>query len=91
MNDLNKGLTDAVSEHTRSQAAKRLQVVIRTLQMTIHEIERYHAKFDEVATDTERARLMSWAVNYLVCISVPNLRIDLLADSQSELIALERE
>jgi hypothetical protein len=44
-----------------------------------------------VATDTERARLMSWAVNYLVCISVPNLRIDLLADSQSELIALERE
>jgi hypothetical protein len=36
MNDLNKGLTDAVAEHTRSQAAKRLQVVIRTLQMTIH-------------------------------------------------------
>lgn len=50
------------AQQVRHDAAERLQTVIQTLEMAIHEIERYHAKFNASACDAERAKLMNWAV-----------------------------
>jgi hypothetical protein len=56
-------------------ARERLQDSINTLQRAMYELECYEEKFH--------------AINHLVCNIQPNLRIDLLADSQAELAKLE--
>lgn len=91
MNDPGHAIAVIAAEQVRHDAAQRLKSVVQALQMSVHEIERYHAMLAEARCDTERAKLMDWAVHYLVCCTVPNLRIDLLADSQSELNALCKE
>jgi len=91
MSDLQTGIAAMMAEQVRHNAAQRLQTVIETLEMSIHEIERYQAKLNDAACDTERAELMNWTVQFLVCYAVPNMRIDLLADSQFELKALAQE
>ena len=88
MNDPRHAIAVIAAEQVRHDAAQRLQSVVQALQMSVHEIERYHAKFAEASCDTERTKLMKWTVQYLVCCTVPNLRIDLLADSQFDLDAL---
>ncbi len=91
MSDLHAEIAAMMADQVRNNAVQRLETVIRTLEMSIHEIERYHAKLNESPSDTERAKLINWAVHYLVCYTVPQMRIDLLADSQFELSALSQE
>ncbi|MCD8523955.1 MAG: hypothetical protein LRY72_17085 [Saccharospirillaceae bacterium] len=91
MSDLHTGIAAMMAEQVRHNAAQRLQTVIQALEMSIHEIERYQAKLLEAANDAERVELINWTVQYLVCYAVPNMRIDLLADSQFELKALAQE
>ena len=91
MNEPRHAFAVIAAEQVHRDAAQRLQSVVQALQMSVHEIERYHAKFAEASCDTERAKLMSWTVHYLVCCTVPNLRIDLLANSQFDLDALCKE
>lgn len=76
------------ANYERSQARKRLQVAINTLQRAMHDLEVFQEKFDEAANDAERAQLLNSAVNHLTCNILPNCRIDLLANSQAELTVL---
>ena len=48
-------------------------------------MDSFVAEFDGAATDGDRAKILNWTINHLVTNIQPNLRIDLLADSQSEL------
>lgn len=91
MNDPSHAINVIAAEQVRRDAAQRLQSVVQALQVSVHEIERYHAKLAEARSDTERAKLMNWTVHYLVCCTVPNLRIDLIAESQFDLDALCKE
>lgn len=91
MSDLHTGIDAMMAEQVRHNAFQRLQTVIQAMEMSIHEIERYQVKLLEAANDAERVELMNWTVQYLVCYAVPNMRIDLLADSQFELKALRQE
>jgi hypothetical protein len=91
MSDSATNLERMVTEQTRTRAQERLRSAIEALQMSVYELERYEAKLMEVDSDMERAKLLNWAVNYLVCNTMPSLRIDLLADSQSELRVLAKE
>jgi hypothetical protein len=91
MSDSATHLERMVAEQTRTRAQERLRAAIEALQMSVYELERYEAKLMEVDSDMERAKLLNWAVNYLVCNTMPSLRIDLLADSQSELRVLAKE
>ena len=52
-------------------------------------MEVYADKFDNASTDYDRAKVINYAINHLYCNIQPNLRIDLLADSQAELAKLE--
>jgi len=91
MNDPSHAINVIAAEQVRRDAAQRLQSVVQALQVSVHEIERYHAKLAEARSDTERAKLMNWTVHYLVCCTVPNSRIDLIAESQFDLDALCKE
>jgi len=78
-------------QYAVNQAKERLQDAVNTLQRSMYELEVYIERFDEAETERERSQVVNWAVNYLVCSITPNLRIDLLADSQAQLAALAVE
>jgi hypothetical protein len=73
----------------RTEAKERLQSAINSLQRAMHDLEVYADKFDNASTDYDRAKVINYAINHLYCNIQPNLRIDLLADSQAELAKLE--
>jgi len=78
-------------QYAVSQAKERLQDAVNTLQRSMYELEVYIERFEQADTERERSQVVNWAVNYLVCSITPNLRIDLLADSQAQLAALAVE
>lgn len=88
MNDTQIQIADLMAKQAREKANQRLQDAVNVLQRSMYEIERYQERMQDVKTDKERAQVINWAVNYLVCNIMPNLRVDLLADSQAELGAL---
>jgi len=76
------------AKQTRNLAQERLQTAINTLQRSMYDLECYLERLDAADSDTERAWVMNSAINHLVCNIQPNLRIDLLAESQAELAVL---
>lgn len=80
-----------LAAQARDKAEQRLRDAVNVLQRSIDEINRYQERLLDCKTDVERSQVINWAVNYLVCSITPNLRIDLLADSQAELRALAGE
>ena len=85
----NKQLQALVEQQVRGIAKERLQSAINSLQRAMYELEVYADKFDNASTDYDRAKVINYAINHLYCNIQPNLRIDLLADSQAELAKLE--
>ena len=74
-----------VAEMTRKNARESLMNARNTLERALQEMDSFVAKFDAAATDHDRAKILNWTINHLVSSIQPNLRIDMLADSQSEL------
>ena len=85
----NKELQEIVAKQVREIARERLQLAINSLQRAMYDLEVYSDKFDNAGTDYERGKVVNYAINHLYCNIQPNLRIDLLADSQAELAKLE--
>jgi hypothetical protein len=77
------------AKHAREQAVQQMQDAINHLQRTHYEMDRYLERMEEAATDRERAQILNWSINHLVCNIMPNLRIDLLANSQAALAKSE--
>jgi hypothetical protein len=80
---------EIVAKQVREIARERLQSAINSLQRAMYDLEVYSDKFDNAGTDYERGKVVNYAINHLHCNIQPNLRIDLLADSQAELAKLE--
>jgi methionine aminopeptidase len=77
------------AKHAREQAVQKMQEAINHLQCTHYEMDRYLERMEESATNRERAQILNWSINHLVCNIMPNLRIDLLANSQAALAKSE--
>jgi hypothetical protein len=77
------------AKHAREQAVQQMHEAINHLQRSHYEIDRYLERMEEAATDRERAQILNWSINHLVCNIMPNLRIDLLANSQAALAKSE--
>ena len=74
-----------VAEMTRKNARESLMNARNTLERALQDMESFVAQFDVAATDGDRAKILNWTINHLVSSIQPNLRIDMLADRQSEL------
>lgn len=83
-----KAALELEAKYARNQAVERLQSAMNTLQRNTYCIETYLEKLEAATDDAERARVLNGAINHLVCNIQPNLRIDLLAQSQAELTKL---
>ena len=84
----NNEFQEIAAQQVREIARKRLQSAINSLQRAMYDLEVYADKYDNAGTDYERAKVVNYAINHLYCNIQPNLRIDLLADSQAELAKL---
>ena len=85
----NRELKELQAQQVREIAKERLQSAINSLQRAMYDLEVYSDKFDNASTDYEHGKVVNYAINHLYCNIQPNLRIDLLADSQAELAKLE--
>jgi hypothetical protein len=86
--DSGRELKAIEATHVRKQAQVRLQDAINLLQRSAYDMEVYAEKLEAAQDDKERAQVVNWAINHLVCNILPNFRIDLLACSQADLSAL---
>jgi len=73
------------ANYERENARERIQDAIYTLKRAKDDLERCLANFDDAENDRERSRQLNFAIHYLVTNIQPNIRIDLLANSQAEL------
>ena len=76
------------ANYERTQARKHLQSAINRLQRSMYDLECCLENLEAAENDAERAKALNAAINPLVCNMQPNLRIDLLAESQAELAKL---
>ncbi|GAB6050805.1 hypothetical protein JCM16106_16540 [Hydrogenophilus islandicus] len=47
---------------------------------------RYTSRFEEAKSLRDKADVMNWTLNELACSITPNLRLDLIASAQAELV-----
>ncbi len=87
-NDTQAELLSIEANYTRELAQERLQNAINTLQRCMYDMESYLERLETAGSYAERAWVMNGAIKHLVCNIQPNLRIDLLANSQAELATL---
>ena len=73
------------ANYIREKATERLEDAINFLQRSAYDLKLYAEKLEGAEDDRQRAQVMNWAINHLVCNILPNIRIDLLANSQAEL------
>ena len=71
--------------HAVQQAAERMQDAVNTLERGIDEMQRYIQLFEQATKDGERSNVVNRFLTYLASGITPNIRFDLLADSQAQL------
>ena len=72
--------------HAEHRAREALAQARSTLERALRELDRYTARFDEAESLRDKADVMNWTLNELACNITPNLRLDLIASAQAELV-----
>lgn len=72
-------------KHAVEQAKERMQDAVNTLQRSMYELELYIERFEQATKDDERSKAVNRFLSYLATAITPNMRIDLLADSQAQM------
>ena len=80
-----------LTRHTQQQSRQALVYSRTILENALKELDGYLQQFDQSEDTQQRARVMNWAINYLVSNLHGNLRIDQLANQQAELTRLAHE
>ena len=70
----------------KQQNAKQALIYARSiLERAIHELDTYIEYLDKADSNSKKAQIMNWALHYLTCNILPNVRLDLIANAQAEL------
>lgn len=77
------------AQYAEETALKALLHAQTTLEANMRELDRYIEKFKEASTPKDKAAVLNWSLNHLVCNITPNLRLDLIANAQAELARTE--
>ncbi len=57
-----------------------------TLERALREIDHYSARFEDAESLRDKADVMNWAINEMACTITPNMRLDMMASAQAELV-----
>jgi transcription initiation factor TFIIIB Brf1 subunit/transcription initiation factor TFIIB len=72
--------------HAEHRAREALAQARSTLERALRELDRYTSRFEEAESLRDKADVMNWTLNELACNITPNLRLDLIASAQAELV-----
>jgi chlorite dismutase len=75
-------LIDAAQRNAREALAQARS----TLERALRELDHYTSRFDGAESLRDKADVMNWTLNALASSILPNLRLDLIASAQAELV-----
>jgi hypothetical protein len=84
MTSNNQSVTDMIDQLKQQNAREALVYARDILKRAIREIDTYIDYLDKAENNSKRAQIMNWALYYLVCNILPNVRLDLIANAQAE-------
>jgi phage shock protein A len=74
------------AQHAELLAREALAQARATLERALRELDGYTSRFEQAESMRDKADVMNWALNALACGITPNLRLDLIASAQAELV-----
>ena len=77
---------EMMTEQAERMAREALADPRSTLERALRELDRYAEQLDAAETLSEKAKVMNWVLNYLASGITPNLRLNMIANAQAELI-----
>ena len=57
-----------------------------TMQRALEALDRYIARYDEAESLKDKANVLNWTLNHLATYVPNNVRLDLIASAQAELV-----
>ncbi len=57
-----------------------------TMQRALEELDRYTTRYNEAESLKDKANDLNWTLSHLASNITPNLRLDLIASAQAELV-----
>lgn len=75
---------DMINQLKQQNAREALVSARGILERAIREVDTYIDYLDKADNNCKRAQIMNWALHYLVCNILPNVRLDVIANAQAE-------
>ena len=72
--------------HAEHRAREALAQARSTLERALRELDRYTARFDEAESLRDKADVLNWTLRHLATYVPNNVRMDLIAGAQAELV-----
>jgi hypothetical protein len=84
MNNM-KTVNQIKTQYAEQAALKALLHAQTVLEANMHEMDSYIEKFKNATNPHDKAAVLNWCLNHLVCNLTPHLRLDLIANAQAEI------
>lgn len=75
-----------IAEYAEASGRDALANARATMQRALEELDRYIARYDEVEQLKDKANILNWTLNHLATYVPSNVRLDMIAGAQAELI-----
>jgi excinuclease UvrABC nuclease subunit len=73
-------------KHAERLAREAIAQARATLERALRELDGYTSRFEQAESLRDKADVMNCALNELACNITPNLRLDIFARAQAELV-----
>jgi hypothetical protein len=87
----NTTAADMINQLKHQNAREALVYARSILERAIREIDTYIGYLDKADHNSKKAQIMNWALHYLTCNILPNVRLDLIANAQATFSEPDRD
>ena len=77
---------DCLAQHAETQGREALTNARATIERALAELDHYIARYEEVDGLKDKADVLNWTLNHLATYIPNNVRLDLIAGAQAELM-----
>ncbi len=77
---------DYIADYAETQGREALTNARATLERGLAELDRYIAQYEEVDGLKDKANVLNWTLNHLATYVASNVRLDLFASAQAQLM-----
>ena len=74
------------SHYAEQRGREAIAQARATLERALREIDSYAERYDSADALRDKTKVLNWTLNYLATSITPNLRLDLIASAQAELV-----